>query len=713
MLLRLSGSGVAQVAPPPPTFPAGVELITVDAVVLDAGGRPVPGLTRDDFVVKEDGRPREIVSFEAFEAGTPSEEPEDPTAAIVASNATTATGTGRAFAIVIDDVRIAAELVDGARKTAATFLNRFVRYGDFVTLATTSGQIWWSARIPEGKEDLLAVLARARGHHAEVPLLDRMTEYEAYWIANHEDSPGVTSLAPGASVSLAGRASSMVPEAIPGGSIKERVKQRWERANVCAPLYCDSLVRSRAAEIDAYRRSRTQLTLQCVRRALEALAPVRGRKSLLLLSEGFLQDSGSDQLAVTAASREANTAVYFVDVRGLVAIPGFGSAADVGAPPDPRDRTAESFEEAVLESQGAQGLAEDTGGFSVRNTNDLASGVWRITAESRVFYLLGFYPPEGKSPREWRNLRVEVKRPGLRVRARRGYTLRSEIASAAPATKAKDDGKGPALAPAVARALDSAHDATGIPLRAVVYVLEGRPNNTVHVLVAAELDASAVTLRPRGADRAARLELSTVALLRDAGRSFRHDDVVEVTAAEGSSPGWRAVTREFELPPGVGQVRVVVRDPVSGALGSVSRRIEVPFPGDLRLSTPILTDRVEPASAAGERPRPALAAHRVFPPEGGLYCQFEVFGAARPGGAMPRVSAGFALWRGTTRLVLEAAPTPITPDSDGRLVRLAGMALDGLDEGEYELALEVQDQVSGDRVRRREPFVLARSADSR
>src|SRR5512137_998415 len=89
----------------PPTFPSGVELITVDAVVLDKDGRPVPGLTREDFVVKEDGRPREIASFEAFVAGAPeTDEPETPSA--VASNAPSTRGTGRAFAIVVDDVSL-------------------------------------------------------------------------------------------------------------------------------------------------------------------------------------------------------------------------------------------------------------------------------------------------------------------------------------------------------------------------------------------------------------------------------------------------------------------------------------------------------------------------------------------------------------------------------------------------------------------------------
>ena len=483
----LAGAPRTQVPSAPPTFPSGVELVTVDAVVLDREGRPVPGLTHDDFVVKEDGRRRDIVSFEAFDVATVPEEAQGVAPAVVATNEPR--GAGRAFAIVLDDLRIAPERVPAARETATRFLERFVREGDLVTVATTSGDAWWSARIPEGREDLVAVLGRARGRHVVVPVLDQMTEYEAFWIANHEDSPSVTPLGPGSGIALPGRASGGTAELVPPGSIKERVKQRWQRANMCVSLYCDSLVRSRAAEMDAGRRARVRLTLACVRRALEALAPVRGRKSLLLLSEGFLQDFGSDSRAVAAASREANTAVYFVDVRGLVALPAYGTAADVGPPPDERERTAVAFEEATVESAGAAGLADDTGGFTVRNTNDLSAGVWRVAAESRVFYLLGFYPPEGKAPRQWRNLRVEVKRPGLTVRARRGYTLRSEMASLAPAAEGASSS---AVDPAVVRTLDSAYSAAGIPLRAIAYVEEPRPGDVVHVLVAAEFDAAAV-----------------------------------------------------------------------------------------------------------------------------------------------------------------------------------------------------------------------------
>ena len=40
-----------------------MQLITVDAVVLDKKGNPVPGLTKDDFQVFDDGKPQELTIF--------------------------------------------------------------------------------------------------------------------------------------------------------------------------------------------------------------------------------------------------------------------------------------------------------------------------------------------------------------------------------------------------------------------------------------------------------------------------------------------------------------------------------------------------------------------------------------------------------------------------------------------------------------------------
>ena len=60
----------AQQRPTPQTFTTGTELVLVDFVVSDKADRPVSGLSATDFVVKEDGKERPIVSFEAFGGGS-------------------------------------------------------------------------------------------------------------------------------------------------------------------------------------------------------------------------------------------------------------------------------------------------------------------------------------------------------------------------------------------------------------------------------------------------------------------------------------------------------------------------------------------------------------------------------------------------------------------------------------------------------------------
>ena len=560
-----------------------------------------------------------------------------------------------------------------------------MRDGDLVTLATTSGNAWWSARVPDGREDLLAVLARARGRIVDASALDRMSDYEAFWIALHEDS--TTS----------------------AGTITARVVERWEATGACPveprqrlDRLLSEQVRGRATQLDGMRRRACVPPWPRVRRAIEALAPVRGRKSLLLVSEGFLEDFGGDTRAVAALSREANTAVYFVDVRGLEALPGgLGSAAAAGPPPAGRER----FEAATSSRPGPWPSPTTRAASRCATPTTWPRGVQRVAAESRIFYLLGFYPPEGKAPRQWRNLRVEVKRPGLTVRARRGYTIRSEMASTASAKPRKANGKEPALDPVVARALDSPHAASGIPLRAIAYVLEPRPKGTVHVLVAAEFDAGAVS---SGAPETRRLDVSVVALLRDTGRGFQHTDTVALTAAKGDEPRWRAFTREFELPPGVAQVRVVVRDPATGALGSVVQRIEIPSASEFRVSTPILTDRIEPATARGAASRAcARGSSRVPCRRAGCTAGTRSSGrraAVRPPESLRASSCG----RRTGWSCRTAAVTPIAPDRDGRLVRLVGVSVEGSAEGAYELVIDVRDEATGVSVLRREAFALAR-----
>lgn len=119
----LAGSLGAQ----PVSFPAEVALITVDAIVLDADGSPVHGLSRDDFVVTEDGQPQALASFEAISIAAPPTTPEPPTA--VATN-TRLRAPGRSFALIVGDARLSVSDAARARLALQILLDSALGYGD-------------------------------------------------------------------------------------------------------------------------------------------------------------------------------------------------------------------------------------------------------------------------------------------------------------------------------------------------------------------------------------------------------------------------------------------------------------------------------------------------------------------------------------------------------------------------------------------------------
>ena len=665
---------------PSPAFPAQVELVTLDAVVVDGKGRPVLDLTRDEFVVKEDGVAQEIVSFERF--GADGGLPDAVAAAPAATAGAPAPPTGgAAFALIVDDQELGEREARDTRDGLARFVTSALRNGDGVTLATTSGTAWWTTTIPEGREDLLAIVGQLQGREPDASrAFDYMSDYEAFAIRDREDSTMIA-----------------------------RIVQRWTATGACFMVQgrqdpgCPARVRATAAAVDGIRKKRTLLLLATLRRTLAALAQGRGRKSILLYSRGFLQDSDPTAREVAAAAREANAAVYFIDARGLQAQPGMPSAADAGTP-NPSDFGRAGFEAGVMESGGTQALADETGGFSFRNTNDLGAAAARVASESRAYYLLGFHPRSDKEAGDWRNLKVEVTRPDLTVRTRKGYSLRSVRGE--PGREASVPGAGKPSAVMTA-ALDSAPPADGIPLRAMAFVFEPRAKKRTRVLVAAEFDARHLRFEGSGGRRAARLAFSVAVTHRDTGVMQESHEQVEVRAGEGEVPGWRSLAREFDLDAGVSQARVVLRDARAGAMGAVSHRFEVPSPDVLRLTTPILTDRVERGKGADDHPLAAIAINRVFRPRGLLYCEFEVLGAkADPVLRAPRVTGGVEVRTADGGIVRKGEPTPIATDLRGRVVRLIGIGMDGLPEGDYKLVLDVRDEVSGTGIERQEPFAL-------
>ena len=421
---------------------------------------------------------------------------------------------------------------------------------------------------------------------------------------------------------------------------------------------------------------------------------------------------------VAGRCREANIAVYSLDVRGLMTAL---SAPETAAPNNSVELGAMQIEQTDAQAAGSDGLAEETGGFAVRNTNDLGAGALRVAQESRVYYLLGYAPPEGKGPRDWRRVQVKVARPGLTVRARKGYTLRTaaEVVAAAEARLAAERNSAAPLVPAdIARALAGVRATDAIPLRAMAYTLEGRPDGTVRTLVAVEADMSRLA-NLGGEDRPRTVVmLSIAAAHRDSGRVMRLDQRIEVEAASARmgggraaaawDEGWLALSRDFDLASGVNQARIVIRDEFLGRLGALTLRFVVPPASGLRLSTPLLTNRV---MVSREGPaRPIVVARREFFASDPLFCQFEVFGAAAGKGMAPQIEASYELRQRGGDVVRRSEPSVLAPSADGRLTRMVALTLDGIAQGDYELVLRVVNKATGETKESIEPLRIARRA---
>ena len=89
-------------------------------------------------------------------------------------------------------------------------------------------------------------------------------------------------------------------------------------------------------------------------------------------------------------------------------------------------------------------LADETNGFAAVNSNDFGSAFERIVSDNSAYYVLAYYPPSNKRDGKFHRIEVRTSRPGLRVRARRGYAAPKGNPQAQPAVT-KNGGASPVV----------------------------------------------------------------------------------------------------------------------------------------------------------------------------------------------------------------------------------------------------------------------------
>jgi VWFA-related protein len=165
--------------------------------------------------------------------------------------------------------------------------------------------------------------------------------------------------------------------------------------------------------------------LRTLRDVAKMLGTAPGRKTLIFLSAGFNlnSDRQADFQDAIDALNKANVGVYPVDPIGLTSMASAGQSAAAGRSFN-RGRVAApaTMGSGASSNPVLYALAAKTGGFPVINTNDLAGGMAKVSAEMDEYYLLGYVPPHPGQEGAYHKIRVKVDRSGTEVRARNGYS---------------------------------------------------------------------------------------------------------------------------------------------------------------------------------------------------------------------------------------------------------------------------------------------------
>lgn len=626
-----------------PVFRSGVDLVLMDVRVVDASGRPVKDLRAEEIRILEQGETRPVLFFQHVD------EPDAPYVEVarrtIASEVSTNRGAprGHLYVLVFDQQHITPGNEVRVRQAAERFLRTRIRPGDRVALYAFPGPGPLVGFTPDVAR-VVAELPRIRGSLERIGFgaLGAMNVYEAYQIARG-DSLKLSLVAARLSTQGAGtdvaRASGF--SGLAGGS------------GGSADPFLSRLVQEDASTIVARADEQARQFLLALTGLMRDLREIEGRKIVVIASEGFFTDNVSREIesAAAAAARSYST------IHGLDLNRRADPIRDAG--PTGGDTQAEIASR--LEALGS--LAAETDGTLFADAVSRLDAVFdELAAESQEYYLVGFAPSAAAlaDRTAYRRVRIDVRRPGVRVKARTGYAM--VPAAPTPADRRR----------AIDTALRAPYPQQGLPIEFTTYVLGGASPGAERVVMS--LRADLPVARPDETRHA-----DIVFAVRDArdGRVVASGtDIVALPRAPsaGRATGAGTYKVQFELPPGEYLMRVVVREP-GGLVGSADRRFAVRALGAADVSA---SDLVFGSTSGELAVRTVGAAGEILP---GLV---EVYGPTEQALARVDVRVALAPVGGSPQRRVQGEPQAIGPARQGyrRPVRV-DLPLAGLEPGTY------------------------------
>lgn len=552
-VLLFSATAFPQIATPTATPPVDEDvvkittsLIQIDVTVTDSKGKIVRDLKPEEIEIYENGKKQQVSNF-SFISNTRelTETPTGPKPAApgVPTTPLKSEQVKRTIALVVDDLTLSFESTYYVRRALKKFVDEQMQDGDLVAIIRTGTGIGALQQFTSDRRMLYAAIEKVR------------------W--NASGTGRIGAFAP-----LEAKIDTGMPEEEPEPG--ERTAEGIER------------------EFNDFRNSVFATgTLGAVNYVVRGMSELPGRKSIMLLSDGFRMftkdasgsiESGRVLESVRRLVDQANRAsvvIYTMDPRGL-------QVTGITAADDTSGRSAEEIQQAandrgddLRETQdGLVYLARQTGGFAFINNNDLSGGIRRVL-DDQSYYLVGYEPDDetfDPKTRRFNKLDIRVLRKGTRVRYRSGFFGVSDEKMAGPKATGNQN---------LLNALMSPFAVNEIPVRMnTLFGSNGPQGSYVRSLLHVTAKDLTFTDGPKG-EKIAVFDVLAVGFgdngvpVDQISKNYtitmekdRYDEFVK-----------RGFVYDFAFPikkPGGYQLRVALRDTKSNKVGSASQFVEVP-----------------------------------------------------------------------------------------------------------------------------------------
>jgi VWFA-related protein len=655
-------TGQSQQQPPPanqdqprPVIRSGINFVSVDVIVTDKKtGNVVLDMKQDDFEVREDRKPQkvetfDIVNIEELSANMPA--PPREITSLIDEETEARKANVRLFILLLDDYHVRRGNDLFVRKPLEDFINNQLAPQDMVAVMYPLTPVA-ALTFTRNRSSLIQSVNQFLGRKGDYTPRNEFEEKYAYY-------PAVTVERIRDDISLG---------ALTGAAIRLGGMKEGRKSIIYVSEGFTATLPPQVADPVA---------------AMPGMNnPARGRPGQDVTdpraeSQAFFNtaDLQSRLRDVYDTCNRNNTSIYAVDPRGLTT---FEYDVNQGVSLT-TDRTNLNSTMDTLRV-----LADNTDGRAIVNRNDLATGMKQIMRDASGYYLLGYTSTAAPTDGKFHTIDVKTKRPGVEVRARKGYWAYTteDVARATSTAKA-----GPP--PAVASALNTLVDPAREHAARFWTGTDRADNGQTRVMFVWE------ALAPRGAARsmsnvAARVQLTAMAA---DGRPVFRGGVPEGTlpdapaspAASDTAPVvLPSASVTFAAPPGPIELKIVVQNDSGQVIDSTTQSLTLPDYAQTQVS--FGTPRVYRARTAREAllirnnadAMPIVA--REFSRGERLLVRFDTYGA---GGARPEVTAKLL-----NRAGQAMSDVPIAA-ADGKPF-LIDFPLAALAAGEYVLELDAK-----------------------